>query len=431
MKKTENSMPSHNTFYVISFGLLVIFSVFGLLGGWMYYAPLASSSVAIGKVSAGSAKKSVQHLEGGIVEAIHVKDGDVVKKGDVLVELEEIQIKERLNILEVQYQNMIALYARLKAQRDDKKSITFSTDSTDKTIMQDEKNIFITTKKSMQDEETINRQRIVQLRSQISGLKSLLASKDRRIKSISVEIKEWKILFEQRLVDKLRIRELERENNMIEGDIANTRSEIARLQEQISEVKTQQLLRKKEFLKEVLNQMVAVKSQMSDVKSKIIATQDTLNRTTILSPADGTIIGLSIETIGGVVSPGKEIMGIVPETSKLIIIAQVNTTDIDKVKVGLLSDVMFSAFDMRQVNVIEGKVIHVSADSFINEVTGAPYYEAKIELTPKGIKQLKEYKFTLVAGMPAEVMIKIGDRTALSYLIKPFKDMIVRGFNEE
>ncbi|HIO96031.1 MAG TPA: HlyD family type I secretion periplasmic adaptor subunit [Campylobacterales bacterium] len=431
MKKTENSMPSHNTFYVISFGLLVIFSVFGLLGGWMYYAPLASSSVAIGKVSAGSAKKSVQHLEGGIVEAIHVKDGDVVKKGDVLVELEEIQIKERLNILEVQYQNMIALYARLKAQRDDKKSITFSTDSTDKTIMQDEKNIFITTKKSMQDEETINRQRIVQLRSQISGLKSLLGSKDRRIKSISVEIKEWKILFEQRLVDKLRIRELERENNMIEGDIANTRSEIARLQEQISEVKTQQLLRKKEFLKEVLNQMVAVKSQMSDVKSKIIATQDTLNRTTILSPADGTIIGLSIETIGGVVSPGKEIMGIVPETSKLIIIAQVNTTDIDKVKVGLLSDVMFSAFDMRQVNVIEGKVIHVSADSFINEVTGAPYYEAKIELTPKGIKQLKEYKFTLVAGMPAEVMIKIGDRTALSYLIKPFKDMIVRGFNEE
>jgi len=424
-------MPSHNTFYVISFGLLVIFSVFGLLGGWMYYAPLASSSVAIGKVSAGSAKKSVQHLEGGIVEAIHVKDGDVVKKGDVLVELEEIQIKERLNILEVQYQNMIALYARLKAQRDDKKSITFSTDSTDKTIMQDEKNIFITTKKSMQDEETINRQRIVQLRSQISGLKSLLGSKDRRIKSISVEIKEWKILFEQRLVDKLRIRELERENNMIEGDIANTRSEIARLQEQISEVKTQQLLRKKEFLKEVLNQMVAVKSQMSDVKSKIIATQDTLNRTTILSPADGTIIGLSIETIGGVVSPGKEIMGIVPETSKLIIIAQVNTTDIDKVKVGLLSDVMFSAFDMRQVNVIEGKVIHVSADSFINEVTGAPYYEAKIELTPKGIKQLKEYKFTLVAGMPAEVMIKIGDRTALSYLIKPFKDMIVRGFNEE
>jgi len=431
VKKTENSMPSHNTFYVISFGLLVIFSVFGLLGGWMYYAPLASSSVAIGKVSAGSAKKSVQHLEGGIVEAIHVKDGDVVKKGDVLVELEEIQIKERLNILEVQYQNMIALYARLKAQRDDKKSITFSTDSTDKTIMQDEKNIFITTKKSMQDEETINRQRIVQLRSQISGLKSLLGSKDRRIKSISVEIKEWKILFEQRLVDKLRIRELERENNMIEGDIANTRSEIARLQEQISEVKTQQLLRKKEFLKEVLNQMVAVKSQMSDVKSKIIATQDTLNRTTILSPADGTIIGLSIETIGGVVSPGKEIMGIVPETSKLIIIAQVNTTDIDKVKVGLLSDVMFSAFDMRQVNVIEGKVIHVSADSFINEVTGAPYYEAKIELTPKGIKQLKEYKFTLVAGMPAEVMIKIGDRTALSYLIKPFKDMIVRGFNEE
>ncbi|MFA7083823.1 MAG: HlyD family efflux transporter periplasmic adaptor subunit [Arcobacteraceae bacterium] len=330
MNKNIN-MPSSDVKKVVGFGLGVVFVVFVLIGGWMAYAPLAASSVAVGKVSADLNKKTIQHLEGGIVEAIYVKDGDAVKTGDILIKLQDIHIQGQL----------------------------------------------------------------FQINNQIEGLESLVASKKKRLISIKEEIVEWTKLFKEQLVDKLRIRELQREENTIEGDIANTQAEIAKLKEQI------------------------------------IIIKDVLSRTKILAPTDGVIVGSTINTIGGVIAPGKPLLEIVPEDSKLLVIAQVQISDIDKVKVGLLADIRFSAFNLKQAHVIEGEVIHVSADSFIDEVTGAPYYEAKIQVTNAGIKQLSEYKFKLVAGMPAEVMIQIGERTTLSYLVKPFTDMLSRGFNEE
>lgn len=432
MEKTKTvTVPSGDTRTVIRFGLFVVFFVFGILGGWMYLAPLATSSVALGKVSAGSDKKVVQHLEGGIVEAIYVKDGDMVQEGDTLLKLQDIQVKETLNMMEAQYQEATALLARLVAQRDNAKSVSFLPETTDRNAIKTQQHIFTTTMKLIHDEKMIAQQRRVQLKNQIKGTQALLNSKRNRLHSLKNESKEWQVLFEQQLVDKVRIRELERESNMIKGEIANANSEVSKLQEQISEIKTQQLLREKEFKKETLNQLVQVKSEVSDLKSKIIATKDTLQRTEVKSPATGIVVGLGIHTIGAVIGPGNEILNIVPEDSKLIVLAQVNTTDIDKVQTGLLADIMFSAFNLQQVHVIEGEVVHISADSFIDEMTGAPYYEAKIEVTAKGMKQLQDYGFTLVAGMPADVMIKTGSRTALSYLIKPFMDMLTKGFNEE
>lgn len=424
-------MPSHNTFWVISFGLLVLFGVFGLLGGWMYYAPLASSSVANGKLSAGAEKKIVQHLEGGIVDKIHVKDGDVVQKGQVLITLREVQIKENYNILESQYQDMLALYARLEAQRDERNSIHFSDEITNNNLIINQKNIFETSKRLQEDEEIITRQRITQQKEQINGLRSIIETKERRLASIEEERVEWEALFAEQLVDKSRIRELSRESNLVEGDITNAQSEILRVQEQISELQTQLLLQKKEFRKETLKELVKVKSTISDLKSKMVALKDRLNLTKVVSPADGTVFGMDIHTIGGVIPPGKEILSIVPKNSKLLIEAEVQTTDIDKVKVGLHSDLMFPAFNMKKINIIEGKVVSVSADSFVNQQTGIPFYEAKIEVTPEGMETLKENNFVLVPGMPATAMIKLGDSTVLNYIIKPFKEMVIRGFNEE
>ena len=425
------AMPSHDDSSVIRFGLAVIFVVFVLTGGWMAFAPLASSSVAIGSVSADRDKKTIQHLEGGKVTGIFVKDGDKVKKGQILLKLRDVQIKAQLDILNAQYQDVIALFARLEAQRDNKEFIKFPEELTDKNAIKDQQNIFVTTSKTQEDEKIITNNRIVQIENQINGLNSLISSKKRRVASITEEILEWETLYKQRLVDKQRIRELKRENNMIDGELSSTESEISKLKEQVSEIKTQQLLREKEFKKETLQRYVEAKSLMSDLKSKIIANQDTLDRTNIVSPIDGTVVGLSLHTVGGIIPPGKEILEIVPHNSKLLVIAQVQTTDIDKVKVGLVADIMFSAFNLKQVKVIKGEVIHVSADSFIDEVSGMPYYEAKIEVTAEGIETLKDNEFTLVSGMPAQVMINLGDRTALSYLVKPFSEMLNRSFNEE
>jgi len=431
MKKLDNRMPSHNTTPAILTGLTIIFIVFGVIGGWMYYAPLDSSSVAVGQVSAGSAKKTIQHLDGGIIKAIHIKDGDVVQQGDILIELEDIQIKENLNILKSQNQDMLALYARLKALRDNKQSITFPKEITSKNIIENQKNIFYTNKKSIKDEDIITQKRIVQTKKQITSLKALIRSNKNRLKAIANERREQEILFQQQLVDKLKIQDLDREANSIEGDIASKIADIARLREQIGELKTQQLLRKKKFKEETLDKLVETKSKIEDLKSKIIATEDKLKRTKIIAPTSGTILGLKMHTVGGVIGRGQDILEIIPKDAKLIIIAKVKTTDIDRVKIGQLADMMFPAFNMRKIHIIQGKVINISADSFVDKATNMPYYEAKLEVTQEGLNELKRYGFSLVAGMPVTVMIKIGTRTTLDYIIKPFKDMVIRGFNEE
>jgi len=431
MKDKNSNIPSDNTAPAILFGLTVLFIVFGILGGWMYYAPLATSSVASGQVSAGSAKKTVQHLDGGIVKKIYVKDGDSVKKGELLIELEDVQIKENLNILKSQYEDMVATYNRLKAQRDNKNSINFSKDINKESIKDNQKNIFYANKRSVEDEDIITQQRILQTKKQISSLNALISSMEHRLNSIAQERDEQQILFEQQLVDKLKIQDLDREANSVEGDISSKIADIARLKEQISELKTQQLLRKKKFKEDVLDRLVRSKSQIEDLKSKIIATKDRLKRTKIKSPTSGTIIGLKMHTIGGVIGRGQDILEIIPKDAKLIIIAKVKTTDIDNVRVGLVSNLMFPAFNAKKLNIINGEVISVSVDSFIDKATRQPYYEAKVEISEEGKDELKKHNFTLVAGMPATVMIQTGATTALNYFIKPFKQILIRGFNEE
>lgn len=432
MNNTKQVLPpSTDDSKVIQFGLGVLFVLVVIFGGWSAFAPLAESAVAVGKISADLDKKTLQHLEGGVIEAILVKDGDHVEKGDLLLKLNDVNIRSQLDIYKTQYQDALALYARLQAQRDNKATVDYPQELTNEDIKKEQNNIFYETKKGLEDERSINQNRITQLGSQISGLNSVIAAKQSRKASIAEEIREWTQLYEQRLVDKIKIRELTREHNALEGELAQTQSEIARLTENISEINNQLQLREKEFAKETLKELVHTKSIVFDLKSKIIAAQDMLERTNVVAPISGTIVGLSLHTVGGVVTPGKEILQIVPGDSQLIVVAQVNTADIDKVKVGMLADIRFSAFNLQKAHVVEGEVVHLSADSFIDEVSGMPYYEAKIKVTKHGQTQLGEYGFELVSGMPAEAMIRVSERTVLSYLLKPLTDMVSRGFNEE
>lgn len=427
----KQTMPSYDDSKIITFGLATLFIVFILFGGWMAYAPLATSAVAVGKVSADLNKKTIQHLEGGQVESIYVKDGDRVKEGDTLLKLSDIQVKAQLDIFKAQHQEAMALLARLQAQRDDAKSISFPNALVDAKAKSDQKNIFESVQKRFQEEEALTQNRVIQAQNEIKGLESLIESKKNRVASNAEEVREWEDLLKQKLVDKQRIRELQRENNLLEGEIASSTSEIEKLKEQIREFQTQQQLREKEFMNETLERFVETKTALSDLESKIKASEDVLSRTSITAPIGGVVVGMSMHTIGGVVAPGKPILDIVSQDSGLYVVAQVQVTDIDKVQPGLLADIRFSAFNLKNTHVIEGKVIHVSADSFLDEASKNQYYEAKIEVTPQGLQELQNYGFTLVSGMPAEVMIKTGERTTLSYFLKPLTDMFSRGFNEE
>ncbi len=435
----KKKSPPKSAVGPILFGLTVLIVVFGFLGGWMYYAPLAGSAVSVGTVSADLEKKTVQHLEGGIVEEILVKDGDVVQKGDTLLKLGNAKVKGQFKMDNQQYLESLAMEARLKAQRDNLPSITFPTELTNESynpkireLITGQEEMFEARKRIVSSEEMITQEKIAQLVKQKEGIQHMIDSKNMRLSSVEEELVEWQELYEQQMIDKLKLRDVSREKIAIEGDIASSESRLNEIDVKISELEATLVYKEKDFQESVLSDLVQVQAKISNLKSMMSIGEDTLKHTIIKAPISGTIIGMKIHTVGGVIGRGTPILEIVPIDSKLIVLAQVKTTDIDKVHKGLLCHIRFSAFDTKNTDVLEGIVKQVSADIIPPTSKGMPpYYEAKIELTKKGREDLKTYKFKLVAGMPAEVMIQLEERTVFEYMIKPLKDMFSRAFNEE
>ena len=437
-KEDKKVIPAKSAVGTIIFGLFTLFVVFGLIGGWMFYAPLASSSVAIGTVSADLEKKTVQHLEGGIVEEILVKDGDFVKKGDILLRLGNRKVKGNMEIEKQQYLEFLALETRLKAQRDEQRGIAFPSKLTSlehkpkiRELLDGQRQVFRARERIVVSTKEITEEQISQLRRQKEGIQYSIDSKNLRLSSLNEELIEWEDLYAQQLIDKLKLRDVSREKIALEGDIASSESKLSEIDVRISELRATSIFREKEFQEKILSELVGVQAKLSTLKSTIFMAKDTMKKTVVKAPISGTIIEMEIHTIGGVVGSGTPLLKIVPKDSKLLVVAEVKTTDIDKVSVGQLADIRFSAFNTQNTHVLEGKIIHASADVLLNKTTGMNYYEAKIELTKAGQERLKEYEFKLVAGMPAEVMIRLEDRTVVEYLIKPFKDMLSRAFNEE
>lgn len=430
-------MPDTDDGRFIRYGFAVIISIFGILGAWMSVAPLDSASVAAGKVAVEAKKKTIQHLEGGIVEAIYVKDGDSVTKGQVLLKIDETHSKAQLDTVLSQYYEALAQENRLVAERDGLAKIVFDAeiksleDGLKNRLIDGQTRLFASRREALGSEKEIMHKRITQLEKQIEGNRSLIKSKQSRLASYREEIQEWKVLYEEQLTDKLKLRELQRDVETIEGDVASYEAEIARLYMQINETESQSLLRQQEFTNEVGLELRDVQTSLADMRARLSSLKDTLNRTEVVAPVDGIVVGMDAHTIGGVIAPGNPILEIVPGMSDMIVVAQVQTTDIDKVTKGLKADVRFSAFNLQMAHVVEGEVIHISADSFIDEVTGMPYYEAEVTLTEEGRKQLIENKFFLIPGMPAEVMIKTGERTVMSYLLKPLSAMLAKAFRED
>lgn len=434
----QPAMPPKDTSPVIKFGLSVVFIVFGILGGWMAYAPLAISIVGTGEVSVDTNKKTIQHYEGGIVSSILVKEGDFVKKGDIIITLDSTQIESSLKTNQNQYFETIATIARLEAQKKRAVKIVFPKDIESKknevkikAIIDGQYSILKSKLKSVAEERIITKQKVNQFKNQILSLNSSLSSNKKRLVSIKSDIDSQESLFAEKLVDINLLQELRREEIKINGDIQSSEADKKRLYSQIEETKSQLVLRNREFDNEIVNKLVENEIRKIDLESKISVSDDQLERFKIIAPESGYVVGLKINTIGAVIKSSEEILDIVPKDSDLFILTQVQTQDIDKLEIGLKADTRFSAFNTQQTFSVESEIIHISADNFTNEQTGQPYYEVKLKLTEAGIIQLKENKFFLLPGMPVETMINTGDRTVLSYLVKPFRDMLSRSFNEE
>lgn len=415
-------------------GFLIVFVTFGIFGTWATFAPLESAALAPGVVTVQSYRKTVQHLEGGIVRELLARDGDMVSAGDPLIILDDTQLRAEYGMTRSQLVAAQAMEARLAAERDGLEAIDFSrmleSDSERaREARQSETQIFNARRGSRLGEISVLQKRIGQLNEQISGLQSMIATKRSLEKSYSGEIGELTELLSEGYVDKQRLLEQERKLGMLRAEIADHQSDITRTKLQISETELQIVQLNKDFSSEVVGQLAEVQTRVFDLQERIAALQDRINRIVIRAPEDGMILGMKIHTVGGVVSPGTPLLDIVPSVSDLIVEAQVSPIDIDRVSVGKKADIRFSAFKNATTPEIEGKVVQISADRLMNEQTGMPYYLARVSLTKEGVRSLGALK--LQPGMPAEVLINTGDRTMLQYLMQPATDAFARSMIED
>ena len=414
-------------------GYVILFVTFGLFGSWATFAPLDSAALAPGVVTVKSYRKTVQHLEGGIVRALHVRDGDQVAAGQLLIELDDTQAAAELEMVRSQLIAARALEARLLAERDDRDAVAFAegepADRRVREAQDGEAQIFRARRSSRLGEVAVLNKRIVQLEEQVRGFHAVIAGKQELSKSYGEEVGDLRALLSEGFVDKQRLREQERSLAQLRAEIADLHSSIARARLQIGETQLQILQLNKEFAAEVADQLATAQTKVFDLRERLAATEDRARRTRIRAPEAGMVLGLQVHTVGGVVSPGTPLLDIVPASEELIVEVQISPIDIDRVAPGKLADIRFSAFNHATTPVIEGRLSQVSADRLVNPETGVPYYLGRVELSAKGRADLGT--LLLVPGMPAEVLLNTGERTLLSYLVQPASNAFARSLIED
>jgi epimerase transport system membrane fusion protein len=420
---------------------LGMFVTLGMLGGfilWAAFAPLKSAVVGPGKVVVESRNKVVQHLDGGIVAEIFVKEGDLVKKGQPLLKLSDVQIQAQLDIVNSQLWEAMANLDRLNAERNGAESFTLS----DKvSALQNEpkmaeyiatqRQLFTVRRQAFHSEQSVLKQRVEQSKQQIQGLEQVIRSEQTRAQSLSADVKDWQSLYEQQFADKVRLREMQRQLTELEGDIAGKKSEIARLKQVSAETEHQILLRQQEYLKEVSDQMRDAQARRSEAEARSSALLDQLRRVDINAPDDGRVVGFDVVTVGAVIEPRRPIMQIVPNEHAFIVVAHVQTTDVDMVAVGQKTEIKFTAYNTSYLPVLFGHVINIGADALMDDVTKQPYYEVKVLPEPEALSLLEKQGWLLVSGMPADAYIQTRERTLMSYVMKPLRVMMSRALNED
>ena len=415
-------------------GMILFVLLFGVGGIWAVTAPIDGAALATGQVTVRSYSKTAQHLEGGIIQNIFVDNGEKVEQGDPILKLDDTQSLAQLEIARSQQLASRALETRLIAERDEHENLVFQNElislgnrAQEEIAAQIE--IFNARRNALQGGIEVLMQRAEQLQSQIEGLEALRSSKEALSKSYAEELRDIRELLSQGFSDKNRLRELERNVTILDGESAELTASIASTEVQIGEANLQILQQQREFHNQVVGELGEVQTNINDTEERITALEDIVSRTVIRAPDSGLVNGLQMHTVGGVITPGMSILDVVPDGDDLIIEARVSPTDIDRVAIGQGATIRFSTFGMGSVPTIYGTVINLSADSYTDEALGYSYYLARVEVSPEGLDGLED--ISLIPGMPAEVFISTGSRTLFEYLSKPFSNVLARSLRED
>jgi HlyD family secretion protein len=431
-----NAPPRSNTRSVVVVGAAVLALTFGGLGTWMALAPLQTAAIAPGVAKVSGEIKRVQHLEGGIVREILVKDGTHVTEGQVLVQLDDTAAKSTLAGLLSQQRSLMATAARLEAEQKDLDVIVFpkslstaaATDPTVAETVASQLKLFNARREALESQLSVLRQRIAQGNAEIVGLRAQVSADDNQTSLLREEIKGLTELFEKGYATKPRLLALRRMDASVMGHRGATLSAIARAEQSNSEYEMRMIDLDNRQKAEIATQLESVRAKLDELAEKIEGTADVLARTKVRAPRTGIVTDLRVHTTGGVIGPGQKLLDIVPDGEPLIIESRVRPDDIDVVHAGLPAQIHLAVYNARNLPLIDGKVLHVSADRMNDDRTGQPYFLARIQAQPESLKQAN---VELQAGMPAEVMIVTGERTVLSYLTRPLLDSFRRGLKEQ
>ncbi len=436
MQNEEHKKPASAN-YFMKFGAIVILTVFGGLIFWSLVAPIEGAVTAPGQVVVEGNRKAVQHLEGGSVSDILVREGAKVEKGDIIVRLDDTVPKANLSLVDGQLAELYARRARLVAERDNKTMIAARGLEpvlgmpTFQEKYQGQQNLFDARAQTAETQISLLNENITQSKERISGLRVQISSHNNQIKIINKELEGVRDLFNQGFAPRTRLNELERASESLNGERGSLRASVAESESVISEARLEIERLTETRREEAITELREVEGSIAELEERRIAAADGLERTRIRAPNGGRVLNLSVHTVGGVIGPGAPLMEIVPEGTDLLVSARISPQDVDKLQAGQSTLVRFSGFGSRRTPETDGTVRTISADAIIDEVTGAPYYLVMIDL-PVGeeLSRILRGKI-LVPGMPVETFIRTGKQPAISYLLKPLMDSFARSMREE
>ena len=421
--------PSDSIRRIALAGWLIVAVFFGGIGAWAATAPLNGAVIGNAVVKVDGNRKSVQHLDGGIVKELRVKEGDKVNAGDILIVLDETQARAEYDVLSQQYMVLRATEARLLTELDRGSELVMPEDlksrqdSYLKSVWNGQISQFESRLASIEGQRSVIREKINQLGSQIVGAEAQVKAFTDQIMSVRAEAKDIAPLVERGLIARPRILQLERSAFGLEGQIADANANIARARQAIAEQQQQIAQLDNDRMAEVTKDLRDTQAKTLEVIPKATNAKAVLGRMEIRSPYAGRVVALTVFSVGGVIQRGEKILDVVPDQDSLTIEAQIAVEDISDIRPNMRAEVHLTAYKQRIVPIIHGDVIHVSADRLTDPKTNNPYYVAFVRVDEGQLAALPNVK--LYPGMPATVMIPTVQRTALDYPVVP----LVTSFN--
>ena len=421
-------------------GGVIILLFFGLFLGWAAFAPLDAGAYAQGQIAVSGNRQAVQHREGGVVSALHVKEGDTVTRGQILLTLSSGELRATERGVAGQVFALLAQRARLIAERDGLRGIPAPPEFAnlppeDAALAQESLRIqqlqFGARRVGRSTETGVLSQRIAQLNEQIQGYERQIAANIEQQRLIQEELAGMRSLAEKGYAPLTRVRALERTAAQLDGELGSLRAQIARSREAVGETRLQMSGVSSEMNEDVADQLRQIDVQLNELRPRMNELRSQIARSEVRAPASGQVVGLTIFTQGGVIQPGQTLMEIVPNDASQIIVAQISPNDVDNLRTGQTTEVRFPGLRERNPPTIHGRVTRISADSFTVEETGASYFRAEIVVPAEELAKLGRSANTLRPGAPVEVIILLRKRTALSYLLEPLTNNLWRSGSEQ